>query len=53
MTSMDKANYKSMSHEQLMRARDQLLSMRLPMHDVADRDRHLAFIANEIRIRFR
>jgi hypothetical protein len=53
LTDSDKANYKSMDSEQLLRVNDQLLSMRVPMHEVAERNTHLAYIANELRLRRR
>jgi len=44
ISELDKANYKAMSFEQLLRCNASFI-------DVATRKEHLAFIANELRIK--
>lgn len=44
LTELEKANYKSMSY-------DQLLRVNVSFHDVDVRKEHLAFIKNELRIK--
>ena len=50
LSDMDKANYKSMNSEQLLRINDQLLDGRIPMHKVTERNAHLACIAQELHL---